>query len=156
MDASVMEHASFSAQLKTVAEAMKCKMPDDLDKLSAARVASDAADKDAYLFLDSVNKLICLYLLEFPMIKVCSFQKTWHEVMSQVCTEFAIIFHVYCDESNMNVNLAHHQCILRVFACRCVAIPTLLTTFRAWAGKVQRCAAHIGRSCWKSIQPCQS
>jgi hypothetical protein len=73
MDASVMEHDSFSAQLKTVAEAMKWTIPDDLDKLSAARVASDASDKDAYFFLDSVNKLICLYLLAFPMIKVYSF-----------------------------------------------------------------------------------
>jgi hypothetical protein len=71
-----MEHDTFSAQLRTVGDVMKRDIPDDLDKLNAASVASEASDKTAYMFLDSVNKLICLYLLEFPMSKVRFFGRT--------------------------------------------------------------------------------
>jgi hypothetical protein len=71
IDPSVTECFTFSQQLRTVSDVMNWSIPSDIDILSAARVSAEASNKKAYTFLDSVNKLICLYLLEFPMEKVC-------------------------------------------------------------------------------------
>jgi hypothetical protein len=71
MDVCALECDTFSEQLKSVGDVMQWTLPCDIDTLSNARVNTDASEKAAYAFLDSVNKLICLYMLEFPASKVC-------------------------------------------------------------------------------------
>jgi hypothetical protein len=83
IDPCVTECFTFSQQLRTVSDVMHWIIRSDIDILSSARVSADASNGTVYTFLDSINKLICLYLLDVPMDKVCQ-----HRIALLLCQGF--------------------------------------------------------------------